>query len=529
MSVINKKIRAIFIFLSLLSLSQEVYAFDAANVSKISVTVAEKSGKDLRDYQVLIDLNENNFSFDSDKDKLSFIDEDGTVLNYWIEEWNSSAEEAKIWVKVPELKANESKTIYMDLNGDSLPSGENTFDFFDDFENYTAGQTLIGKNGWNNSYERDSSVFGVNNKNVLVQNDQASHGENSLRIYSSNVSRANAEKSLSISNDVMLEYDIRTNKVINATYDWVISAVFAEENDLLVQIYFDRQYDRRGDEISYDNISDGVDNNAIAMQKYQKDKWYNFKVWLKFKEKKMDIWIDGEKKASDENFYTKNASVFKKINFDAYSVSEVYAWFDNVHVRKYVSPEPEVILGEDLSIEEKSLLIARKDADFYSVKGKLSSTFKDSLENIDIAVYNDDPRNSSPAELARIVVDKIKAGEEKEFEIIVTKDDSGKSNELYVFADPDNKIAEGNKTNNIAKRKIPENILETISPLLISIIIFIFIFLILSILYYSHKISQKNRGAQKQIFQTKACLKCGMVLDKNQSKCPVCGMKMFKQ
>jgi len=98
------------------------------------------NSNDLTNYQVLIVLNSTNFDFskaNSDGSDIRFIDSDDTTkLNYWIEEWDSTNQEAKIWVNVTSIPASSTKTIYMyygnsDATSESNP--EATMSFFDDF------------------------------------------------------------------------------------------------------------------------------------------------------------------------------------------------------------------------------------------------------------------------------------------------------------------------------------------------------------------------------------------------------------
>jgi len=81
------------------------------------IVITNTNSETLTDYQVLVELNSANFDFSkakSDGSDIRFIDEDDvTELNYWIEEWDSANESAKIWVRVPHIPANSTKTIYM--------------------------------------------------------------------------------------------------------------------------------------------------------------------------------------------------------------------------------------------------------------------------------------------------------------------------------------------------------------------------------------------------------------------------------
>jgi parallel beta-helix repeat protein len=71
----------------------------------------------------------------SDFGDLRFVDDKGNILDYWVENYNL-AENATVWVKVPEIPANDNKTIWMYYgNPGAKPTSDvdNIFDFFDNF------------------------------------------------------------------------------------------------------------------------------------------------------------------------------------------------------------------------------------------------------------------------------------------------------------------------------------------------------------------------------------------------------------
>ena len=94
------------------------------------------STQDLRDYQVRIVLNRNNFPLENckpDGSDIRFRDETGEALPYWIESW--TPDEAVVWCKIPFIPARRIKDIwiiYGNPNAVSASNGEATFDFFDD-------------------------------------------------------------------------------------------------------------------------------------------------------------------------------------------------------------------------------------------------------------------------------------------------------------------------------------------------------------------------------------------------------------
>ncbi len=103
------------------------------------ITIKENSGKTLTDYQVLVELKPANFPANAKTDgsDLRFEDESGKELNYWIEDWDFEAKEAKIWVKVPSIPANgkmKIKMYYGNPSAGAVSDGDKVFEFFDDFE-----------------------------------------------------------------------------------------------------------------------------------------------------------------------------------------------------------------------------------------------------------------------------------------------------------------------------------------------------------------------------------------------------------
>jgi hypothetical protein len=97
----------------------------------------------LTDYQVLVTVDTASLisagKMRSDCGDIRFTDSDGvTLLSYWIESGCNTAS-TKIWIKVPNIPASSTKTIYMYYGNPSATSASNpvqTFWFFDDFTTY---------------------------------------------------------------------------------------------------------------------------------------------------------------------------------------------------------------------------------------------------------------------------------------------------------------------------------------------------------------------------------------------------------
>ncbi|ACX72427.1 Protein of unknown function DUF2341 [Methanocaldococcus vulcanius M7] len=106
-----------------------------------TVNISNPNSYDLLDFQVLIQLDANNFDFSKAKDDgsdIRFTLSDGeTLISHWIEEWDSANQIAKIWVKVPSIPAGGSTTILLWCgNPDAVDAsdGSSVFEVFDDFD-----------------------------------------------------------------------------------------------------------------------------------------------------------------------------------------------------------------------------------------------------------------------------------------------------------------------------------------------------------------------------------------------------------
>lgn len=106
------------------------------------ITIKENSGKNLSDYQILVELNSSSFPANakSDGSDIRFSDKSGKELDYWIGGWNFDAKNAKVWVKVPFIPSQEETKIrmyYGNIDAEDVSDIHNTFIFGDDFENPT--------------------------------------------------------------------------------------------------------------------------------------------------------------------------------------------------------------------------------------------------------------------------------------------------------------------------------------------------------------------------------------------------------
>lgn len=139
------------------------------------LTIDNSAGGALTDYQIVLDSSQTSFSevFLNSQESgadLRFVDTDGaTLFNHWIESYSASGEVAKIWVKIPSISAGEIKTIYIYYGNNvasTTSSGDNTFIFFDDFNDgiidtnkWTKGGSMTEAGGYATGNTSDVDYF----------------------------------------------------------------------------------------------------------------------------------------------------------------------------------------------------------------------------------------------------------------------------------------------------------------------------------------------------------------------------------
>ncbi len=108
-----------FVCLLLILFNQSSFAWLDCNWSyRSDVVITENAGTTLIDYQVLLTLNSTslhaNYNWSTYGQDLRVVDSDDlTELDFYLHSWNAGAKTAEVWVKLPSLAANASKTIYL--------------------------------------------------------------------------------------------------------------------------------------------------------------------------------------------------------------------------------------------------------------------------------------------------------------------------------------------------------------------------------------------------------------------------------
>jgi len=130
----------------------------------------------LTDWLVAIKLDSNNFDFSKTQPSgadIRFTDSDKTTsLDYWIENYDTNNQKATIWVKIPSILANSSKSIYIwygnpnaitnsNITIISDPFNDNSCLAFYPFDGDTNDYSGNGYHGtWYGNEQYDGGVFG---------------------------------------------------------------------------------------------------------------------------------------------------------------------------------------------------------------------------------------------------------------------------------------------------------------------------------------------------------------------------------
>lgn len=138
---------------------------------RLNLTIQNNVGTDLGNFQVpiyidrfhldLITVNTFFSTADSDRDNvpiLEIYDENCNPINFWVEKWDTSNQQAVIWVNVT-IPANSQITlgIYFDSTGtETLGDPDKVFDFYDDFSG-----TTLNTSKWEQYNAQVSIINGV--------------------------------------------------------------------------------------------------------------------------------------------------------------------------------------------------------------------------------------------------------------------------------------------------------------------------------------------------------------------------------
>jgi len=317
---------------------------------RIEINITENSGNTLTDYQVFMTVNTQSFitqgKMKSDCGDIRFANKSGYVLDYYIENSTLSPSFAcnttstRMWFKVPNLPASSVTTIYGYYGNPSATTrsnGNDTFEFFDDFEDGDISD-------WTQYGTGTVSLVDDAGNNVLTKT-----GSNDPNGGSSTFNNG------AIGN---FELILKTKRV---------NENGGSQNRYGVE---DGSFDGYGPRITDFNTlpstmaieerSGGVSTGNIGSILTSAPQW---NTWMEIKFRKNGTDFEFELyNSSDELAATVSVTDSTYNSFDRFVVHGGYEFYtDDIRVRKYINPEPTFTFGGE---EESDELKTCQDVDY---------------------------------------------------------------------------------------------------------------------------------------------------------------------
>jgi len=291
------------------------------------VRITELSGKTLKYYQVKIEIGAGDPIFTHARSagediRFCYYPEE-EMLSYWIEKYDPDAEEAIIWVKVPEIPANSEIEIYMYYGNPEVASasdGEATFEFFDDFEKYEidtqpSAYEKIKIGDWGSA---GAGTWGVkeDDGNKVLNTDTPNNGDYGI-IKIVDVSLENAV--------------IEAKAKLVSHVDWDTIGLYAR--------YKDTSHYIRAIGTQRDSFMEIRETDEGTYQRLSKS--FSFGVWYSLKL----VCYESNAKFYIDNDMVELSTAPVRIGEFGLWYGEANNYYDNIRIRKYTSPEPSVSIG----------------------------------------------------------------------------------------------------------------------------------------------------------------------------------------
>jgi len=267
-------------------------------------------------YQVKIELTTSNFDYSKAKangEDLRFYQTDGASLDYWIETWNTSGT-STIWVEVATSGTGTIYMYYSNPSASSASNGTNTFEFFDDFEDGN-------DNGWT---EHNGNWYVVDNtyyQGADLTYMRTSNGDSSWGNYT-------------IETKINISSGGSTGGFVGVLFR------FQDTNNHYAVILDDRPDDSIW-------IRQWIGGGYSTHPQEWSDVTINRDTWY-------DLRVDVFDNAGVDTIRAHFNGITHEYNYTQYDNGKIalmmhgtQAYYDNIRVRKYTSPEPSASVGNE--------------------------------------------------------------------------------------------------------------------------------------------------------------------------------------
>ncbi|MEM4584643.1 MAG: DUF2341 domain-containing protein [Ignisphaera sp.] len=307
---------------------------------RIPITITERSGNTLTDYQVLVTLDTVSLisqgKMRNDCGDIRFTDSDGiTLLNYWIESGCNSAN-TRIWVKVPNIPANSNKTIYLyygNPSATSMSNPKNTMFIYEDMETPPSGN-LAG-----------SAIYDSTNKWVRLT--PATTNQIGYLYYQTNPGPLGFH--------AKFRFWAGGGTGADAIWLGVYDTDYSNTREDIVKGGYHFTFDENQDRICFTkSTTDNGDGIACAtgITNIDNSQWHTAEIyyWLESNRVCARIYYDGSLvvNACDTSPQPNALNGIGQTIFGGRTGSSTNEHrIDDIVVRKYVSPEPTISLGNE--------------------------------------------------------------------------------------------------------------------------------------------------------------------------------------
>ena len=295
---------------------------------QLKFTVYRSSGSD-SGFEVYVDTN-----CEEDYDDIRFTMANGAICPYWIESSDSSS--ATIWVKVPSIPAGDTilYLYYGNPNATSVSNGDNTFVFFDDFNDNS-----LNTSKW-------TVVSGGGSATVYEQN-------NRLEISSDGSNRAYARTATSFPSPYVLEFSAKKSENVETVCHW--DGNIQGAYDLINTGYYAPMFVSWFSPPLFQLIKFSSGSQS-ALQSYSSSldsNWHSYSVRTS---------SSGISVSFDNTQILSTTDTTRTTGYIGLSAREtpnaINAYYDTVRVRKWIDPEPTI---SSWGSEETPLLIVTPD------------------------------------------------------------------------------------------------------------------------------------------------------------------------
>ena len=294
------------------------------------INISNTAG-DLTNYQVRLDLNSSNvgshFNWSNNGSDIRFTNSTDNELYFWIESWNSTGQEATIWVNATSLPNNQNTTIYMyygNSEASSVSNGTATFEQFwdcdtDPFTTSRTGDGITHEISSTTYFEGNGSVYMTAQDSSLMELDWTDiSGDKKVILWLRKPSGDSGKTNINLGNGGTFEVEAGP--------------------------YF--HLDTNGDLIAFDGTSSNTISNA-----FQLDTWQRWEIIVHTNSKTWDLYINGENKVSDYDYYDSSISSIATLetgNPSGTATDQVaHEYYDAISIAKYADPEPTVSFGSE--------------------------------------------------------------------------------------------------------------------------------------------------------------------------------------